>query len=121
MKQGVWIVAACVGSWLLAAVAFGYALELFLGMLGPAVASVATWLAIERAHRQDPARVSAVMMRAFGLKMLFFGAYVVVITRLWPLEFAPFAASFGLYFLGLQTVKATLLRGLTIPQASRPH
>lgn len=118
MKQVVWIAAGCLGSWLLAALAFGHALELFLGMFGPCAAAVATWIALDRASRQGPARVSAVMMGAFGAKMVFFGAYVVVVTRLWPLEFAPFAASFAIYFLGLQAAVATWLRGKTVPQTS---
>jgi len=59
-----------------------------------------------------------VLMRAFGAKMLFFGVYVVAVTRTWAIEIAPFFAAFAVYFVGLQVVKAMLLRSLTAPQAS---
>lgn len=118
MKQLVWIAAGCLGTGVVAALAFGYALEILLGMLGPLTASVATWIAIDRAHRRDPARVTTVLMRAFGAKMLFFGAYVVLVARLWLLELTPFATSFAIYFLGLQAVLASRVRALMVPQAS---
>jgi hypothetical protein len=118
MMQLVWIAAGCLGTGLVAALAFGYALEIFAGMFGPLVASGATWIAIERTYRRDPARVSGVLMRAFGAKMLFFGAYVVLAVRVLALDVVPFAAAFAAFFLGLQAVVASLARGLMAPQAS---
>ena len=118
MKQVVWITAGCVGSWAVVSLAVGHPWALLAGMLAPLLAAIATWSAIERAHQRNPAHVTAVLMRAFGAKMLFFGVYVVAVTRTWVLEAAPFFAAFAVYFLGLQVVMALLLRSLAAPQAS---
>ena len=56
MKQVVWMVSGCVGSWLVAAGVTGRPSELFFGMLAPLAGAVATWLAIEHVQRQDPSR-----------------------------------------------------------------
>jgi len=118
MKQVVWMAAGCVGSWLVAAALLDRSTELLLGMAGPLVAAAGTWIAVERAHRQDPARVTRLMMAAFGLKMLFFGAYVVAVSRVPGLDLVAFGAAFFVYFVVLYVVQAFLLRGLTVPQAS---
>lgn len=118
MKQIVWMAAGCIGSWLVATLLMGQARELFLGMLGPLVASTGTWMALIRAYRQDPSRVTGVLMRAFGAKMVFFSVYVLIAARVGSLDVVPFVASFAVYFIGLQVVMAAFVRGLTVPQAS---
>ena len=110
--------AGCVGSWLAAAAVIGPSTELFFGMAGPLVAAVATWLLVERTHSRTPGQVTRVLMTAFGAKMLFFGAYVLAVSRVPGLDLAMFGVSFFVYFATLYVVQAVLLRGLTAPQAS---
>jgi hypothetical protein len=90
------------------------------GMLAPLVAVTATWVAVERTHRRDPARVMGVLMQAFLVKVLFFGAYVVVMVRVVGVEAMPFVVSFTSYFLVLYVVEAVMLQGLPTRNASGP-
>jgi hypothetical protein len=118
MKQVVWMVAGCLGSWLVATSVVGRPLALLLGMAAPLVAVAATWLLVERAQRQDPAKVTRVLMAGFAAKMLFFGVYVVAISRVPRIDLAAFGAAFFVCFVVLYVVQAFLLRGLNAPQAS---
>jgi hypothetical protein len=83
-----------------------------LGMLAPLAVTVGTWVAIERAHRRNPADVTGLMMAAFAGKMVFFGAYVVVVLRGLSVRPEPFVISFTAYFIGLYLVEALYLRRL---------
>jgi hypothetical protein len=99
------MVAVSVVTWLLAAVAAGQAVaEIAFGMVGPLGAAVASWVAYERTFRREPARLTAVMVTALVLKMVFFGAYVVVLVRVAGLRAEPFAISFAAYFIGLHAI-----------------
>lgn len=118
MKQVTWMAAGCVGSWLVAALLFNRASELFLGMIGPLVAAAATWIAIDRAQRQDPSRVTRLLMGALMAKVLFFGAFVVGVSRVPGLDLGTFGAAFFVYFVALYIVQAFLIRGLGVPQTS---
>lgn len=118
MKQVLWMTAGCVGSWLVAAGLTDRPLETFLGMAGPLASSAVTWMAIERAWRRDPTSVTRLMMGALGLKVLFFGAYVVGVSRVPGLEAGVFGAAFLLYFVALYVAQAFLIRGLAAPRAS---
>ena len=118
MKQVGWMAAGCLGSWAIASSVAGRPTELFLGMAGPLVVAAATWLAVERAQRHGAARVTRVLMSAFALKMLFFGGYVVAVSRVPQVDLAFFGGAFFVYFVVLYVVQAILLRGLTMPQAS---
>jgi len=90
------------------------------GMLGPLVAVTATWVAIEQTHRRNPGRVMGVLMQAFIVKVLFFGAYVVVMFRVVGVRMVPFVVSFTSYFLVLYLVEAVLLQRLSGGRASGP-
>ncbi len=118
MKQAVWMSAGCLGSWLVAAGVAGYSAELVLGMAGPLVAAVTTWLLVERTHRQNPSKVTGLLMTAFAVKMLFFGAYVVAVSRVPQLNLMVFGVAFFSYFVVLYIVQAFLLRGLTVQQTA---
>jgi hypothetical protein len=82
------------------------------GMLGPLAAAGASWLAAERAWRRSPESLTPLMITAFGGKMLFFGAYVVVMLKGLSLPAVPFIASFVAYFIGLYLVEALSLKRL---------
>ena len=114
MKAAAWMVAGCVGTWLVAAVVLerAAAVDALLGMLGPLVVVAGTWLLVERAHERDPQQVTAVMMRAFAGKMLFFGAYVAVVLGALGRQPVPFVVSFTAYFIALYAYEALLLRRL---------
>jgi hypothetical protein len=86
--------------------------ELIAGMIGPLVAVVGSWIAIERSARRDPLSVSRRMLAAFAAKALFFGAYVVVALQLLRLDAEPFILTFTCYFIALYLMEALLFRRL---------
>ena len=104
-----WIVGGSLAACLAALVATGFdtVLEIVLGMCGPLVSAVATCVLRERTA---PDRLGALMMTAFAVKMLFFGAYVVAMLGVIKLEPRAFIVSFTCYYVALHLVEALLLR-----------
>ena len=114
MKVVAWMVAASLLSWTAIAAAVdartrGAAL---LGMLGPLVVALASWMMAERAWRRDPASLTSWMIAAFAGKMLFFGAYVAVMLKALSFAPVPFVASFAGYFIALHLFEALSLRAM---------
>jgi hypothetical protein len=114
MNEIRWMAGTGVGCWLAATVIAGRAsgTEVLFGMLGPLAAVTASWAMVERTHRVNPERVTAVMIAAFAGKMVFFGVYVAVMLKVLALRPIPFVASFMGYFLGLYGMEALYLRRL---------
>lgn len=86
--------------------------EVGFGMAAPLVAAVGSWLVTARVHAVDPARVTGVMVVAFGVKALLFGGYVVAGVRGMELRPVPFALSFAGFLIALYAVEAYFLRQL---------
>jgi hypothetical protein len=109
-----WMVAGSLGSSLVAIAVSGRrtGLEVLLGMLAPLVAVSVSWVVTERAYKHDPAQFMALMMRAFAVKIVFFGAYVGVMLKVAGLRPVPFVVSFAGYFIALYLVEALLMRRL---------
>ena len=101
--------AVAIGS---AAGAPGLAGPVFGGMAGPLVAVVATWIAVVRVYRRDPAGLIRMMLKAFLIKMIFFVAYVVVMITVADLPVRAFGISFVAFFITLYSVEAALLSRL---------
>jgi hypothetical protein len=87
-------------------------LAIWLGMLGPLVATLCAMVAMNRAYRRDPASLTGVMIKAFVAKMVFFGGYVALIVKSGWVRPVPFAVSFIIYFLALHMIEAFRLRRL---------
>jgi hypothetical protein len=122
MKPVAWMIAASVSSWLLMRVTSGAQgdPEVFVGMAGPLVSAVGSWVAYERAHRSAPGRLTNVMIAALAVKMVFFGVYVVVMLRGVDLRPVPFVVSFAAYFLALHAMEALFLRRLLMDDLRSP-
>jgi hypothetical protein len=114
MKAAGWMSAAAVGSAVVAVAIAGRqtAVDVLLGMLAPLAAATVSWVLIERTFEREPARVTGLMIGAFGAKVLFFGAYVAVMLKVVGLHPTPFVASFTSYFIALYLVEALLMRRL---------
>jgi len=82
------------------------------GLAGPLVAVTATWFAVSRVHRRNPAGVQSVMVTAFAVKMVFFAAYAVVAVKGFGLDVSVFAISFAVFFIGLYAIEAALFARL---------
>ena len=116
MKAGPvgWMVGGSVGLWLGAVVIAGpgLLLELLAGMLAPLLVAVVTGEVVARTFRQSPDRVTAVMIKAFAGKMVFFGAYIALMLLGLSLRPVPFVMSFTAYFIGLHLAEALCLKRL---------
>jgi hypothetical protein len=106
---------ACIGSWLVATRLLGVDadLEIALGMAGPLVAAVATWVLVQRTYTSShPERLTPLMIQAFAVKMVFFGIYVVVMLKAVSLRQVPFVVSFTSYFIALHMTEALCMQRL---------
>lgn len=114
MKAVAWMVAGSLGSWAVIApiVDEPTRIAALYGLLGPLLIAALSWAVIERVHRRRPAAVTNVMIAAFGLKLVFIGAYVSVMFALLSVRVVPFVVSFAVYFIALYVVEALLLRRL---------
>ena len=90
----------------------GVGVEILFGMLGPLVATTATWVAADRTYARKPERLTALLIAAFGAKLVFFGAYVTLAIAGLKLRPVPFVVSFTCYFIGLYSIEALWLRRL---------
>ena len=87
-------------------------LAVLLGMLGPLLAAVASWVLVEHAHHRSPERASGMMITLFAAKMLFFGGYVAAVVVLLPEARIPFVISFVCHYILLHLMEALSLRRL---------
>jgi hypothetical protein len=112
MTQVAWMIAVSVASAAGVSLMLGAALapEIMAGMLGPLVAASGTWLLVEQSSRRNPPGLTAVMFKAFAVKMLLFAAYVVFALKGLMLSPVPFVISFTTYFIALHLTEALWLR-----------
>ena len=90
--------------------------ELWFGLAAPLLSAVVTWIVIERTQRTAPARMTSVLMAAFGIKVILFGAYVIAVLAGLSLRPVPFIASFTGYYVLLHATEAVLLKRLLAPR-----
>jgi hypothetical protein len=114
MKPVLWMIAVSVVGWLAATVFVGRedSLAIFVGMLGPLVATIVSWVLSDRTYRRNPLRMRGVMILAFMAKIVFFGLYIAVMLQVLGLPLGSFLISFTLYFIGLHFAQALLLHRL---------
>ena len=112
MKPAAVMIAASVGCWLVAALLIDARtrVEVLFGMVGPLAMAAGSWVLVERTFARNARLLTSVMIAAFAFKVVFFGAYVVVMLKLLLLRPAPFVASFVSYFVGLYLMEALYLR-----------
>lgn len=114
MKPVWWMAGAGVMSWLAATWLVGMpaGVDVAFGMAGPLAAAIATWALVERTHRGNPERLTALMVTMFAGKIVFFGAYVTFMLKVLSLRPVPFVASFTSCFIALHLMEALYLRRL---------
>ena len=93
-------------------------LDVLLGMLGPLAAVVTTWVLAERVYRENPGRLTSLMIAGFAGKLVFFAAYVAIVLGVFSHHPVPFVVSFTSYFIALYLMEAVFLRRLF---AAGPH
>ncbi len=110
----VWMIAGGVGTGVVLAAVFGSRVmpELALGLAGPLLSAVVSWQILERTQRSAPERLTNVMIASFGVKVLLFGLYLVVMLKVLALRPMPFMLSFTGYYVALHVVEAVCLKRL---------
>ena len=86
----------------------------WMGMLAPLAVSAISWIAMERVYRKNPERLNAVMLRAFAVKLMFFGVYVTVAIRVVRVEPVAFVLSLAGYFIVLHLIEALWMKRLFV-------
>jgi hypothetical protein len=109
-----WMISVAVGSATLVAALVSPAVRagVILGMIAPLAAATISWVIVNHTFRQDPARLTGVMLRALAAKALFFLAYVAMAIRVLQVTPEPFVVSFAAYFVALYAMEAVFLRRL---------
>ena len=109
-----WMVAASLAACGVAISLAGHAVarEIVFGMAGPLLSVVVSWWVLERTHEATPERLTTVMIAAFGVKMVLFGVYVVVMLAVLSLRPLPFMLSFTGHYVTLHLIEAGLLKRL---------
>lgn len=88
------------------------AMEVILGMAGPLVVAIGSFIMMDRTYRRNPESLSRLLVSGFVCKMVAFGAYVVLATTLLALDAIAFIASFTVYFVVLHIAEAVHLQRL---------
>jgi hypothetical protein len=89
-----------------------FRLELWLGMLGPLIAALVSWIAMERQYLKRPAGMTSLMIKGFVAKMVFFAGYVTALLSIGLVQPVPFVVSFTAYFISLHAIEAIGLHRL---------
>ena len=84
--------------------------EILVGVLGPLLVALVSWVVMDRTYRHDVRRMTQVMIAAFGAKLVFFGLYIAVALRALQLRPGLFVASFATSFIVLHLAEAFFLR-----------
>ena len=126
----VWMIAGCLLTAIAVIAIGGRALmpEVMVGMAAPLVSAVASWQVIVRTHAAAPTSLTSVLVIAFAVKAVLFGAYVALVLGVLHLRPVPFIAAFTSYYVALHVVEAVLLKrllaagggALTDPTGSQP-
>jgi hypothetical protein len=86
--------------------------EIWLGMLGPLLSALISWIAMQRYYTRRPGRMTSLLIKAFAAKMIFFAAYITVLLSKGWVRPIPFAISFTAYYLCLHIMEAIGLHRL---------
>ena len=90
--------------------------DIWLGMLGPMLASVGAWTAIERQRRLNPQKMLKCLIQSFVVKFLFFGAYIIVVLKTNQVRPGFFVSCFVFFYLALHMTEALELRKMQTSQ-----
>ena len=87
-------------------------IEVWLGMLGPLISAMVSWIIMERQYSRNPRGMTALLIKAFVAKMIFFAGYVTAILSIGLVRPIPFVVSFTAYYLSLHSIEAIGLKRL---------
>ena len=90
-----------------------YGLELFLGWILPVLAGTVTLYFIGSAVQKDSFLVTKTLVKGFILKMIYYGATILTLFKLYSFEPIPFICSFSGFFLGLHALESVIIKRIS--------
>ena len=118
----VWfMIAGSALAWVVASlIAPELSVPVLLGVSAPLAVVTTDLLRTERAYKRDPSTLTALMIKAFAGKMIFFGAYVALMLGVLAVSTIPFVVSFTASFIVLYAAEAGRLWHLFAATNARP-
>ncbi len=90
-----------------------WSLEILLGLLAPAIVGLLTVILFSRFQKMTAQQMTQWLMISFGIKMLIYPIYFIIIFKFYSFAPYPFIFSFAGYFIGLHVVEAIVLKSKT--------
>ena len=90
-----------------------YQIELFLGWILPVLPGVATMYFVLGASKKDAQLVTKTIATGFVIKMVYYGAIILIIFKRYDFEPVPFICSFAGFFLGLHALEAIIIKDIS--------
>lgn len=113
VKFLIYITVFCIGTWgLIVGGLEQFAIEIFLGMIAPLIVGIISIFVLSAIHKKSPERVTNVLIKSFGIKMIFYGMYFIYIFTFYTFNPMPFILSFVGYFVTLHICEALFLRSI---------
>ena len=81
-------------------------MEIWFGMAGPLIATIASWIAMVRQYNRSNQGMTRLLMKAFAAKVVFFAVYIIVLLRNHCVRPIPFVLCFAGFYLALHIVEA---------------
>ncbi|NQU28947.1 MAG: hypothetical protein HQ528_11710 [Candidatus Marinimicrobia bacterium] len=119
MKISIYLTLFSFGSWGLVAGFIPTAVfDIFWGMFGPWLVGLITLIIVKQAYDKDPESVTALMMKSFLGKMIFYGVYITLLILFAALQKVQFIISFTVYFIVLHIIEALYFQAIFKPKKS---
>ena len=90
-----------------------WSLEILLGLMAPAVIGLLTVMLFSKFQKMTTQQMTQWLMISFGIKMLIYPIYFIIIFKFYSFAPYPFIFSFAGYFIGLHVVEAVVLKSKT--------
>jgi len=111
-RFALWMILGSLGLWGLGCVLWGpdFVRSGFLGMIAPLVMGVITVAFASRKYKDTPEKLTGLMISMFGLKMVFYAIYVVIVFKTAQINELIFVLSFSVFFILLHLAEALYFR-----------
>ena len=90
-----------------------YQSELVFGWVLPVLAGTATMYFVLGASKKDAKLVTKTIAIGFVIKMVYYGATIFIIFKLYSFEPVSFMCSFAGFFLGLHALEAVIVKDIS--------
>ena len=90
-----------------------YQSELFFGWFGPVVSGAVTIYFVQRESKKGLSLITKTLVIGFAIKMVFYGAYILILFKFYSFTPIPLMCSFASFFLGLHALEAVIIKRIS--------